>query len=657
MKRVTGLALWVLAYANCMCAQQLGTTQMPTDGMVGALVLTDTYKSLGLKGGNRDVGGLVDVWDYGYNASQQWRFVRVAEGVYQLVSMLSGHCLTAPTGQSGTATQQPVSSLNRLQHWRIEPLGIGHIALRNVQTGAYLQVTGRQPNNLALAEAGREPYSFSILPVRPPHLLPDATFSAGPQALPVGTVNTPAREVGPVVTADGTQLYFTRQAYPGAIGGANDWGDIFVTTQLNGNWTQPERLGPPLNTAAANEVSAITPDGNTMLLAGRYRESQHSVEPYLSVRRNGQWQAPIPIEPEGYRNLSTDSRLNSHLSANADVMIMSMKPDTTYGMRDLFVSFKNPQGGWSRPLNLGPVINTAWDDADPFLAPDMRTLYFVSNGQPGYGSYDVFMTRRTGEGWTEWTTPVNLGPSVNHNGWNGYFSVTAKGDWAYYVRDADLYRIPLPQPLRPLPSAIVRGRVLNAKTQQPLETDLLYTNLGNQRPAGTAHSNPQSGAYQIVLPGGCNYSFYAQAPGFYAVSENLDLTQLGAYTEMERDILMQPIEVGEVIRLNNVFFDTGKADLRPESKTELDRLHELLQANPGLRIQIEGHTDNVGSDADNLALSQNRCNSVVAYLVAKGIAPARLQAKGFGEARPIAPNDTDSGRQQNRRVEFRILAQ
>lgn len=189
----------------------------------------------------------------------------------------------------------------------------------------------------------------------------------------------------------------------------------------------------------------------------------------------------------------------------------------------------------------------------------------------------------------------------------------------------------------------------------PLEATITYRNLKTDEILGTAHSSPMDGSYKIVLTAGNIYSFLAEKEEFIATSENFNTQNLTEYTEIKRDLLLTPIEVGQTIRLNNVFFDTGKYDLRDESYADLNRVVKLMNQNPNMRIEVAGHTDNVGSDASNLTLSQNRANAVCEYITGKDIDKSRLTCKGYGESKPVVSNTTEDGKQQNRRVEFTIL--
>ncbi|HZG43400.1 MAG TPA: OmpA family protein, partial [Longimicrobium sp.] len=245
-------------------------------------------------------------------------------------------------------------------------------------------------------------------------------------------------------------------------------------------------------------------------------------------------------------------------------------------------------------------------------------------------------------------------------GYDAGFVIPAAGDFAYFISTenthglADIFRARLPESTRPLPVVLVRGRVLDARTRQPLEAAVVYEGLGNGQ-RGIARSNPSTGEYQIVLPAGARFGFRGEAPRYYPENVNVDLAGVTAYAERTQDLLLVPLEVGSTVRLNNIFFDVNRATLRSESALELDRLADYLRANPTVEVEIGGHTDNVGADAANQTLSQARARAVAEYLAGRGIAARRVQSRGYGEAQPSASNDTDEGRQQNRRVEFKVI--
>jgi len=416
-----------------------------------------------------------------------------------------------------------------------------------------------------------------------------------------------------------------------------------------------------LNNTTANSLMSVTPDGNTVFLLHTYNEDGSFKAGGLSIsNRNGNtWEVPADLLVFDHYNLNEYNEFS--MSNDKKIIILAVEREGTYGEKDLYVSFHIDGPNWSVPLNLGPVVNTRRGEISPFIASDNTTLYFSSNGHPGYGNNDIFLTRRLDDTWTNWSKPENLGKPINTDDWDAYYSVAASGEYAYFVSsksgygNSDIFRIKLPEMARPNPVVLVKGKVLNQKNNLPLQAIINYFDLQNSAISGTAMSNPETGYYQITLPAGRLYGFLASAENFISVNENVDLKDLGEYKELERDLYLVPIEIGEKVRLNNIFFETGKWDLLPESFAELDKLVKILNDNPGMEIEINGHTDNVGNDESNLVLSQKRAAAVVTYLLGKGVLSERLDSAGFGETQPVAPNETEDGRALNRRVEFMIV--
>jgi OmpA-OmpF porin, OOP family len=331
---------------------------------------------------------------------------------------------------------------------------------------------------------------------------------------------------------------------------------------------------------------------------------------------------------------------------------------------DIYVSFLLPDGSWSEPKTLGKKINLPnYNEMTPYLAPDGVTLYFSSNRPGGLGDNDIWMTKRLDKSWQKWSDPVNLGSPINTPDWDAFFTLDAGGEYAYLTSSeggfgqSDIVRVKLLEIERPDPVVVVSGNVYNKKTNQPLSASLLYETLPDGILAGNGVSNANDGSFKIILPYDKNYSIRATADKFFAISENLNLDSLvkTGHKEIHRNLYLVPIEIGQVVRLNNVFFDFDKWNLRPESYVELDRVVALLSENPSIEIEMGAHTDSRGSDEYNLRLSENRAKSVMEYILSKGIAASRITSHGYGESKPVATNETDDGRQLNRRVEFKIM--
>lgn len=474
-------------------------------------------------------------------------------------------------------------------------------------------------------------------------------------------VNSTCAELTPFISPDGKKLFFVRENDPQNVDYPEPGTQDVFMSKLDsaGNWGAARHLGYPFNADKFNAVIGFSADGNTRYVKGYYDNGEYKTVGFSScvLTVNG-WSKPQGFHVKNYQFMQDKSETVSNYMHNDNkTLLMSFTPRKKKE-HDIFVSFRIDADHFTEPMSL--PINTDNVEMSPFLASDGVTLYFSSNRPGGFGSNDIWMTRRLDDTWQKWSDPVNLGAGVNTPQWDSYYSIAASGDCAYMVSYANTYghsdivRISLRPAVRPNPVALVSGRVLDKKTNKPIDAAITFTTLSDGKEAGTAHTTPGTGDYQIILPYGKLYGFSASAQGYYAVSENLDLTNLASYEEVKRDLYLVPIEVGQVVRLNNIFFEFGKDSLKSESFVELDNVVKLLTDNPSMHIALSGHTDNVGSDAANLKLSEGRAKAVYNYLVSKGIDATRLSSKGFGETKPVSTNDTEDGRQQNRRVEFEI---
>lgn len=475
-------------------------------------------------------------------------------------------------------------------------------------------------------------------------------------------INTTYNDISPFVSADGKTLYFSRKNSPENTGGEKDFDEIYYSElQTDGSWGKAKNAGKPLNNTGPNFVISVTPDNNTVLVGGTYKPdgSPGGSGVSLSVRGESGWQVPKKVEIKNDYNKS--KYVSYNLSADGKTLLMAVQRDDSRGDLDLYVAFLQEDGTFSEPKSLGNTINTFSYESNPFLAPDGTTLYFATSGYPTYGSTDIFVSKRLDDTWQNWSEPENLGHEINTENEDGGFVLDASGQKAYMVSSAesiggmDIVQIELPDVLRPKAVVLVSGRVINAKTKQPIAARITYRDLETDTELGVANSSPVDGSYKIILPSGNAYSFLAEKKGFIATSNNLNLEQLSTYKEIQQDLLLSPIEIGQTVRLNNIFFDTGKWELREESTAELKRLVKILNENPTMAIEIAGHTDNVGNTQKNLQLSQNRADAVKNYLQKNGVAANRLSSKGYGQNKPVAANNTEEGRQTNRRVEFSIL--
>ena len=497
------------------------------------------------------------------------------------------------------------------------------------------------------------------------------------------TVNTEFNEIAPIISPDGKTVYFSRISHPQNTNGTKGSQDIWFSELKNEQWTAARRLPSPLNKEQYNSLYSITPDGNTLLLKGAYKNGIYETRGFsLSKKTARGWSAPNKIEIPGYSKTSKGQFDCGYLSTDGKVLVMSFSEKKNSKVDDLYVSFKQKDGTWTKPMNLGKEINTEeFTETTPFLAPDGVTLYFSTDRKGGQGSNDIYYSKRIDKSWKRWSRPVNLGSAINTDGYDAYYTISAAGDYAYMVSfkgtegKGDVVRYNLQpkvvpgdttttQPVVPTsdPVVMISGRVIDSKTGKPIEATIIYETLPDGEEAGTATTNPTTGEYKIVLPYGQKYSMRAVAPDFIAEGESIDLTDSTAdgkgknYREItNKSLKLIPIEEGQIVRLNNIFFAFGKATLSKESFPELDRIGITMNDNKKLFIEIGGHTDNIGGNEANLKLSQDRADAVREYLIGKGIEPDRVQSKGYGETKPVAKNDTPEGQQINRRVEFRIL--
>jgi outer membrane protein OmpA-like peptidoglycan-associated protein len=430
---------------------------------------------------------------------------------------------------------------------------------------------------------------------------------------------------------------------------------------MNGaSWSKAKNLGSTVNTPASDNLVSISPDNN--ILTFFYYQAEKKTFGIRSRTATG-WSElkPLDIEIENESVFleacaSPDGKAVLFTAKNPRNLFYHPKREE----RDIYVCLKLRNNKWSAPLNLGPSVNTMGNEFSPFVAADGRTLYFATDGLPGYGNVDIFMTQRLDETWTNWSKPVNLGPEINTREFDAYYTIPASGHWAYMVSSlnslghGDIVRIKIPEAIQPDPVVLVSGRTLNAKTGQPVSASIYMDDLGSQKHVGEAISNESTGEYNIVLPYGKNYGFHASAKGFISVNENLELDEIKSYTEVTEDLLLVPLKKGETILLNNVFFEKGKPTLRAESYPELDRLVGIMHENPTLEIELGGHTDNIGSGPSLIVLSRERVATVKEYLVKNGVPAKRIVGKGYGPDKPLVKNDTEANRMKNRRVEVKI---
>ncbi|MFD2521138.1 OmpA family protein [Emticicia soli] len=512
-------------------------------------------------------------------------------------------------------------------------------------------------------------------------------------------INTEFSELNPIISPDEKTLYFIRVSHPSNNFGTKNSQDVWYSEQRdNGNWTIARRMPNTINKDQYNDLFSITPDGNKILISGVYHNGRREDMVGISIckRTKTGWSEPEQVVIPKFDDICKGQYLTACLSNDGKTLILAFSEKKNSKEDNLYVSFLGRDGKWSKPESLGSDINTSSTETTPFLASDNYTLYFASDRKDGLGGTDIWVTKRKDRSWTKWSKPVNLGDKVNSDANEYSFSVAASGEYAYMstkknsVGKNDIVRLKLrdtkkeapttaalqtstdkseeqksldsggtpidANSIAPTPVVIMSGRVVDDKTGKPIpDAKIIYKSLSNGE-EGEAYTNPSTGEWKIVLPYGAKYSYRAEAKEFIGIEKSLDLTEIKEYKEYKNDLLkLAPIEVGVDVPLNNIFFEYAKAVLQPTSFPELDRIADTMKENPNLVIEIQGHTDNVGSDESNQKLSQDRAEAVRKYLLSKKIQTARITSVGYGETKPIATNDTEEGRAQNRRVQLAIV--
>ncbi|MEI9956696.1 MAG: OmpA family protein [Ferruginibacter sp.] len=434
--------------------------------------------------------------------------------------------------------------------------------------------------------------------------------------------------------------------------------DFWESNLIDGKWSKAKLLEGKVNTNFNEGAQNISQDGQWIIFTGcNYPEGQGSCDLYISYKTDKGWSEAENLGPM----INTDFWESSpSLSPDKRDLYFSSAISGGFGGKDIWVSHRSITGKWSRPENLGPAVNTPGDESYPFMHADNETLYFTSNGHPGYGGSDLFFTKKVTD--TSWLQSENLGYPINTIDEESTLIVAADAKTAYYTSDRadsrgglDLYSFELREDIRPLKTLWVKGKVFDKKTLAGLSSFVELTDIKTRNIISRLQTDAD-GNYLTTLPVGKDYVFNVNKKGYLFYSDNFSLSKNPADSIYNIDIPLQALETGAIIVLKNIFFDTKKFDLKPESLTELDKLVLLLKENVNLKIQINGYTDNVGLPKDNLSLSNNRAKAVVDYLTSKGIAVARLLYKGFGETNPIAENTTDTGKAQNRRTELSVIS-
>ena len=502
-------------------------------------------------------------------------------------------------------------------------------------------------------------------------------------------INSFFPDYAPLITADESEIFFTSRRATTTGGGIDEFSneyfeDIYFSTKVNGKWTQAQNIGAPINTKRHDAAMGLSPDGQTLFI---YYDEKGDGNIFQSTLTGTTWSKPERLN----KNINTDAH-ESSASISSDgktLYFVSNRPDGLGG-RDIWVSTKDDKGKWGKAVNIGPTINTQYDEEGVFIHPDGKTLYFSSKGHNTMGGYDIFKSIFENGNWQE---PENIGYPINTPDDDVFFVVAANGKHGYYSSfntngfgEKDIYRITFLGPekqmilnnednllasvaapvkedvmataiqIKEAQLILLKGIITDEVTKNPLDATIEIVDNTRNEVIANFISNSSTGKYLVSLPAGKNYGIAVKKDGYLFHSENFVIPATANYEEVKKDIALKSLAAGNKIVLNNIFFDFDKATLRPESTNELQRLVKLMKDNSSLKIEISGHTDSKGTKDYNLGLSENRAKAVVDYLVKEGIKVSRLSFKGYGESQPVATNDTEEGRQLNRRTEFKILS-
>ncbi len=534
---------------------------------------------------------------------------------------------------------------------------VGDYATMRLAYSNYLQTKPNSPVQVANAQLQLQNCDFAAQAMAQP-------TGPAPARLPA-PLNQFRDQYFPVLTADSRFLLFTVRRNPERRGQENE--DVLLSAAApDGSFGVPQSISAVINSRDNEGAATISGDGKTLVFTGCDRPGGvGSCDLYLSHRRGSQWTAPRNL---GQLVNSKQWDSQPSLSADGRTLYFASNRGGGQGGYDLYVTRLGADGSWGPARNLGPTLNTSRDDLGPFIHASGSTLYFSTNGRVGLGGYDMFRAELDEQG--QWAAPRNLGFPLNTFADEVSLFITSDNQRLYCTRTEP------PQPTDPpgLPPAIrlygaavpagararetstyAQGRVLDAVTKKPLEAVVQIFDLATNALVQQVYSDPETGEYTAVLNEGRAYAMYATAPGHLLKSLSFDYSVPQKFDPLTLDLYLDPAQAGRSAVLNNLFFDSNQATLKPRSRTELDRLVEFLRQDPKLRVEVAGHTDNVGTAAANLSLSERRAQAVLAYLSAHGVPPARLRAHGYGAAKPLAANDTDDHRARNRRIELRVL--
>lgn len=477
-----------------------------------------------------------------------------------------------------------------------------------------------------------------------------------PKQLP-DYINSNYLQYFPSVTVDGNTLVFTSSNSFSLVGNE----DLMVTQKLNDStWSKPGSISPKINSTRENEGTAsISGDGKTLVFTacGR-RDSKGNCDLYISNKVGNEWSSPINM---GATINSNDWDSQPSLSADGRTLFFVSMRRGGLGEADIYMSSKDQNNEWSTPANLGEGINTSGNESSPFIHANSTTLYYSTNGKPSMGGQDIYMTERVDSVWTE---PRNLGYPINTSKDDQGLVINADFSKGYYNSDiiknnkqlTVLFEFEIPSAIKgKTQSSIAKGTVSDAVSHKKLASQIELIDLSNGVLVSTVYSDEINGDYTLVLNDGKEYALYCSKKGYLFKSMSFNYTNKKEFNALTLDIELEPIKKGAHIVLNNIFFESAKYELQDKSTTELKRLIAFFKANPYVKVEVSGHTDNIGNRESNQKLSTQRAQSVFNYLVKNGIPSTSIVCKGYGDSKPVVPNTSDENRQLNRRIEFMII--
>lgn len=461
-------------------------------------------------------------------------------------------------------------------------------------------------------------------------------------------INTSRLEYFPYMTPDGRLLSFTR------LDGTEE--NLYVAQKTDSGFSKAISFGTTINTEQNEGAETMNADGTLLFFTACNRmDGYGSCDIYFSQKINNKWSEPVGIG----KPVNTGAwEAQPGFSSDSKALYFTSNRKGGYGGKDVWVSYLDDQMKWSEPQNLGPNINTEYDDQCPFIHADNQTLYFTSNGWPGMGNGDIFVSRKTDTGWTK---AVNIGYPINTENDDNGMTVSYDGKTAFLSSSRsggfgglDIYSFDLPESARPKKITYIKAIVKDVNTKQLLAANYSIEDLETKKEIYKGTS--VNGSFFVSIEANKNYALRVQKDKYLFYSQNINLKEAASQIKpYELEILLEPIVANSKIILNNIFFAFDKSELQTTSFLELDKVVELMQKNPVIKIEIAGHTDNKGDKKYNQVLSQKRAESVVNYLVQKGISATRLTAKGYGDAVPVVPNDTEENKAKNRRTELKVL--